>query len=193
MNLWFRRPAGSEPPATTPDAALAGDELIDHPLRAYTESLYLTGTVRGEGRLSDLLNRRQPLVLWDAAVVPLGAPRTALSRQTWLVVDPMELDLVLGGPLDRRLALRRSARRIFKVRYPVLIEGATFTVRGTIHLFPGTTPEFEAYQTGTLFLPVTEAVAWRDRRLITDPGVDVVLVNRHTIQRIRQLDAAPGH
>jgi hypothetical protein len=190
MAFWLRRPRSTEPSAI-PAPVVAPQQV--HRLRAYTEDRFVAGLVRSPDRLSDALNRREPLVVEDAVVVALDAPLSAAERRPRIVLDPFEFDLVLGDPLPPRPEAERAARRIFKVRYPVRIEGPNFEVRGTIHLFPGTAPEFEGYHTGTLFLPVTEPVARRAGRLITDPGVDVVLVNRHSIRRIRQLDGHLAH
>ncbi|HWP64237.1 MAG TPA: hypothetical protein VNO86_12290 [Candidatus Binatia bacterium] len=190
MAFWFRRSEPTRAPAT-PAPLVVPQHL--HRFRGYTEAHFISGLVRSADRLSDALNRREPVVVEDAVVVGLDAPLSTAERRDRLLVDPFELDLVLGGPLPERSAAERAARRIFKVRYPVKIEGPNFEVRGTIHLFPGTAPEFEGYHTGSLFLPVTEAVARRAGRLVTDPAVDVVLVNRHSIRRIRQLDERPGH
>jgi hypothetical protein len=190
MAVWFRRSQPSAAPAAP--APVAIPEHL-HRFRGYTEAHFISGGIRAPDRLSDALNRRQPLVVEDAVLVALDAPLAAAERHDRFLLDPFELDLVLGGPLPARTAAERAARRIFKVRYPVKIEGVGFEVRGTIHLFPGTAPEFEGYHTGTLFLPVTEPVARRSGRLITDPAVEVVLVNRHSIRRIRQLDERLGH
>lgn len=190
MAFWLRRSVRG--PASQAEVPI-WPPLYEHRLRGYTEVHYISGFVRSPDRLSDVLNRREPVVIEDAVLVALGAPLWAAERRERLVVDPLEFDLVLGGPLPERTASERAARRVFKVRYPVRIEGANFEVLGTIHLFPGTAPEFEGYHTTSLFLPVSEPTARRAGRLITDPGVDVVLVNRHSIRRIRQLDTPPTH
>ncbi len=190
MSFWFRR---SEAPRAPTVPVPAGAPHHAHRFRGYTEARFISGLVRSPDRLSDALNRREPLLVEDAVVVAVEAPLSTAERHDRLHLDPFEFDLVLGGPLPARTAAERAARRIFKVRYPVKIEGPNFEVTGTIHLFPGTAPEFEGYHTGTLFLPVTEPIARRAGRLITDPAVDVVLVNRHSIRRIRQLDERPGH
>lgn len=191
MAVWFRRSRPAIEPAQQPVPVVVPHHA--HRFRGYTEDRFVAGLVRSADRLSDSLNRRQPLLVEDAVVIAIGAPLRAAERHERLVIDPFELDLVLAGPLPERSAAERAARRVFKVRYPVRIEGPNFEVQGTIHLFPGTAPEFEGYHTGTLFLPVTEPTARREGRLITDPAVDVVLVNRHSIRRIRQLDLRPGH
>lgn len=190
MAFWLRRSVRE--PASQAEVPI-WPPLHEHRLRGYTEVHYISGFVRSPDRLSDVLNRREPVVIEDAILVPLEAPISAAERRERLVVDPFEFDLILGGRLPERPASERAARRIFKVRYPVRIEGTNFEVVGTIHLFPGTAPEFATYHMASLFLPVTQPTARRAGRLVSDPGVDVVLVNRHSIRRIRQLDTPPTH
>lgn len=162
-----------------------------HNIRAWTETHYVAGTlVAGaqDDRLSDVLNRRQALRLVDAHVVPLGLPSSAESIKPEYALDPYDVDFLLGGPLEERDPWIREARRIHKVRYPVLIVGRNFEVRGTLHLLPGNMPEFATEHTGTLFLPVTNQQARRHGRIVSGPDSDVAFVNRHAIVKIRQLD-----
>jgi hypothetical protein len=186
MSLWVRGPVPVRPPAPSAEPATSARHF-----RAWTESLYVAGTLISRDpldRLSDILNRREPIKVVDGYVVPIGAPRAAEFTQPEMVLDPFDFDFVLGGPPDEREAGARAARRIHKVRYPVLIVGASFEIRGTIHLFPGNPPEFVTYHTGTLFLPVTNQLVRRLGRIVSGPDSDVVLVNRHAIREIRQLD-----
>ena len=186
MSLWYRGPVPVRPPVPAAEPAPS----VRH-FRAWTDSLYVAGTLISpdrQDRLSDILNRREPITVVDGYVVPIGAPRTAEFTQQEMVLDPFDFDFVLGGPLDEREAGVRAARRVHKVRYPVLVIGASFEIRGTIHLFPGNPPEFATYHTGTLFLPVTNQLVRRLGRIVSGPDSDVVLVNRHAIREIRQLD-----
>jgi len=186
MSLWYRGPVPARPPVPLAEPATSARRF-----RAWTESLYVAGTLISrdrQDRLSDILNRREPVTVVDGYVVPIGAPRAAEFTQREMVLDPFDFDFVLGGPLDEREAGARAARRIHKVRYPVLILGTTFEIRGTIHLFAGNAPEFAAHHTGTLFLPVTNQLVRRLGRIVSGPDSDVVLVNRHAIVEIRQLD-----
>jgi hypothetical protein len=162
-----------------------------HNIRAWTETHYVAGTLLAgnpDDRLSDVLNRRQPFTIVNAHVVPHGAPISAECIQPEAVLDPYDLDFVLGGPLEERDLPIREARRIHKVRYPVLVVGKSFEIRGTIHLLPGNSPEFATHHSGTLFLPVTNQHVRRYGRVVSGPDSDVVFVNRHAIAQIRQLD-----
>lgn len=185
MSLWYQpRPAPSLPRPAVP----APLEPTPHPFRGWTESLFVTGVVRGPDRLSDVFNLRQPLTVEDAAVLPHGTNNSALVFPRDAVFDPFDFDLILGGELDARSRAGRTARRIYKVQYQVVVEGGDFEVQGVIHLFPGNAPEFAMHHTNMLFMPVTRPVVRRQRRLVSDPNTDVVLVNRFAISKIRQLD-----
>jgi len=183
MSLWYRDAVPARLPL--PSAELGTSA---HHFRAWTESLYVTGTIVSNDRLSDVLNRREPVNVVDGFVVPIGAPRAAAFRRHEFTLDPFDFEFVLGRPLDESGADSRAAKRIHKVRYPVLIKGTNFEVRGTIHLFPGNSPEFAVHHTGTLFLPVTNQVVRREGRIVSGPDSDVVLVNRYAILEIIQLD-----
>jgi hypothetical protein len=105
-----------------------------------------------------------------------------------MVVDPFDLELVLAPPLVGLTAAERAARRVHKVRYPVRVTCDSFVVDGWIHMFPGNAPEFATHRGGPLFLPLTEASVWRNGRFASSSGADAVLVNRHSIRRISQLE-----
>ncbi len=165
--------------------------MSTHHIRAWTETSYVAGTLLAmdsDERLSDVLNRRQSFTVVNAHVVPYGAPSTAECVQPQVDLDPYDVEFVLGGPLEERDTRIREARRIHKVRYPVLVIGSSFEIRGTLHLFPGNPPEFATHHTGTLFLPVTNQQVRRQGRIVSGPDSDVVFVNRHSIVQIRQLD-----
>ncbi len=189
MTLWYRRPEPQHAPGPLgiPLPSLPAPQA--HPFKAWTETAYISGVLKGDDRLSDVLNARQPVRLEQATVLPIGAPRPGWQGPQEIVLDPFDLDFVLGGRLDDRSAAERSARRIHKVRYPVIVEGRNFEVRGMLHIFAGNAPEFAMHHTGALFLPVTNATVRRERRLVSDPHTDVVLVNRYAVSAIKQLDS----
>lgn len=186
MSLWYSPPAVRQPPLPVP---VLRPQLPGHPFRAWTETLAISAVLRGEQRLSDLLNGRAVLTAEQVSSVPHGSGWAAAVHQDEALLDPFDLDLVLGGALDAVTALERAARRVYKVRYPVLVEGRGFEVRGLVHLFPGNAPEFMLNHTGALFFPVTEALVRRSGRIVSDRATDVALVNRFAVRGIRQLDS----
>ena len=162
-----------------------------HEIRGWTEDLIVSGEVYTDERLSDVFNRRDMVTIHHPSVRRLGVLGWPLPSEEVMEVDPFDFDLVLGGPQNPANAESRAARRIHKVRYPVVVAGRTFEVRGTLHLFPGVVPDFAAQRTSVLFLPLTGAVARHGGSNITDRRADVVLVNRYAITTIRQLDSVP--
>ena len=186
MRLWAPSRQASPPPIPV---IRPEPKLPAHPFHGWTESLYVSGLVRGAERLSDLFNRREPLVVEEAKVVPVGSSSSAMIFPQEPLFDPFDFDIVLGRAEEPRLGWERGSRRIYKVQYPVLLEGDDFEVRGVVHLFPGNAPEFAMHHTNVLFMPVTNPVVRRSRRLASDPKTDVALVNRYAIKAIRQLDS----
>jgi hypothetical protein len=185
MALWYPGAQPARSPGVWSEPATS-----THRFRAWTEGSYVTGTLvtrHRHDRLSDILNRREPMTVVDSYVWPLGAPR-AVETKRHAVLDPFDFDMVLGDPPELEDPGVRAARRIHKVRYPVIVTGMGFEVRGTLHLFPGNAPEVATYHTGVLFVPVTNHVVRLHGRVVSGPDSDVVLVNRHAIREIRQLD-----
>lgn len=189
MGLWtYRQPVRPQMPSL-----MVPLPPVDRPapqyVRGWTEYLTISGQIQSEDRLSDLLNRREPVRVEQPKVVRgdmLGWPQPCGEE---MMVDPFEFDVVFGGPLDPATEPIRMAKRIHKVRYPVRIDGSGFVVTGTMHLFPGMVPDVAAEMTSQLFLPLTGAKLERNGIEVPSPRVDVVLVNRFAIQNIRQVDA----
>lgn len=192
MTLWFRRPAPAMPsPLPPPTVAVAPG--TPYFIRAWTEDFYLSGFVRGQDRLSDLLNAREPVTVDEPKLHALRSSGWPTRPQGNVVLDPFDFDLVLGQALDPASAADRLARRIHKVRYPVVVEGVNFEILGVIHLFAGNAPEYAAHRGGQLFIPITEPSVRHQHRLVSDGYTDVVLVNRNAIRSIRQLDSPQAH
>jgi hypothetical protein len=186
MALWTRRQE------TPPSAAITGqthprtDPSI-HAFRAWTESLIITGRIRSNDRLSDALNKREHIRVEGPTVVPIGAGPDARYQALEMIVDPFDLEVVLA-PADERTPEERGARRIHKVRYPVIVAAGRFEIHGILHVFAGNQPEYVAHHTGTMFFPITEPQVFRDGRRASAPGHGVALVNRYSIQKISQVD-----
>jgi hypothetical protein len=184
MALWSRRSA----PAPMPLPIAPVQAVDEHPFRAWTESLFISGLVRSEERLSDVLNRRELFRIDGPSVVPIGAAAGGRFSPPEMTVDPFDFEVVLGLRHRHAPTPGRSPRRIHKVRYPVEIRAGAYVISGNLHIFPGNSPEFAAQSSGTLFLPITGPTVRRAGRLVSDPTVVVAFVNRHSIQTIAQLD-----
>ena len=184
MALWSRRAVPA--PIVLPVAPI--QTLNEHPFRGWTESLFVSGLIRDEDRLSDALNRREPVRIDGPSIMPIGAATQSRMNPPEMTLDPFDFELVLGMKQRNARPGDPSARRIHKVRYPVEIMAGAFQIFGTLHIFPGNAPEFVAQYSGALFFPITDPTIRRDGRVITDPTVEVALINRYSIQKITQLD-----
>jgi hypothetical protein len=187
MALWTRRQTAPAVAAVIAPIAPTTD-LAVHSVRAWTESLHITGRIRANDRLSDALNRREHLRVEGPVVTPIGAGSAARYQALEMSLDPFDIEVLLA-PVDTRTAAERGARRIHKVRYPVVVEAGPFEIHGVLHVFPGNAPEMVAHHTGTMFFPITEPRVYRGGRLVAGRGYGAALVNRYSIQRITQVDA----
>jgi hypothetical protein len=117
---------------------------------AYSEDCRLFGrlVLRGE-RLSDMLNDYDELVLIDVMVESLAdgrlvsAPELAIARNELLVV---EVDAPRGNP----------ARRQHLRSFPISVVLGPYSVRGEVHVTPGTDP-IQAIQRRGPMVPLTGA------------------------------------
>ena len=164
------------------------DQPVDTPLLAWTDSLFIRGSVRTAHRLSDDLNTNEDLVIDDATVLMAGAPMSAAQRLVRFEIDPLELAVVLGRPVDPRLRLARAIRRVHKITFPVLVVGDGLEIRGSIHVLPGAVPDNVLRRNGPMFFAITEPSVRRLGRIVSDGFTDVALVNRYAVTRVEQLD-----
>ena len=189
MSLWpWGRQSGPDDPIPPNrfDASPGGDLPI-HSFRGWTDRAFVTGRLRSNERPSDVLNRRVPVILERPRTAWFNgtdAPRLESDRQ----IDPFEFDLVLVSRLPSPVARSSAARRIHKVAYRVAVSAGDFEIEGLLHLFAGLAPEFAHHRATRLFLPVTSAIVHRAGVLVSDAEEDVALVNRHSIELIRQAD-----
>lgn len=191
MSLWPRTQGGEPSPPPFPSRTADNEAAPAHSIRGWTDTACVTGVICDWERPSDVLNRREPVWVQDVRVTPLGTDRPPLALQADRQFDPFEFDLVLVAALPDVVARRSAARRIHKVRYRVGIHAGDFEIEGVIHLFPGHDPEYAHHRIAGLFMPVTEPLVRRFGRVISNPGTDVALLNRHVIGSIRQIDWAP--
>jgi hypothetical protein len=188
MALWYRSPtreSKNHPMPIVPPHPAANE----HPFHGWTENLHVSGLIRSTDRLSDALNRREEIRIDGPTVTPIGASTDESHTPPTMMFDPYDFELVVGTRADQRSIEERTARRIHKVRYPVRVVADRFEVRGILHVYPGNVPELITQRSSALFLPITQAVVRRGGRIVTGPTADVVLVSRHAIQKITQLDS----
>jgi len=180
------------PKKPTPDAASAGPGPGKRgiPFDGLTEDWRLAGWMEIEGRLSDVLNRRESIPITGVRWAPVDgsapmAPAAGLER-----IDPFDLIAVFAGAdsLPSFTPAERAAHKLHKVPYDVALELTPFRVVGTVYLFPGSEPDRLMDRSTELFVPVTDAVALLRDRALNEPEVDVVLVNRSYLRGISQVE-----
>ena len=191
MPFGFLKRRESKPPSggvSGPGRSGAG--LRGIPFDGLTEEWRLVGRMEIEGRLSDVLNRREAIAISDVRWGPMDGsaglePAPGLER-----VDPFDLIVVLAGAgsLPAFSEAERAAHKLHKVAYDVALDVTPFRVLGTVYLFPGSEPDRLLDRSTDLFVPVTDAVAILGERPLNDPDVDVVLVNRSYLRGVTQVD-----
>jgi hypothetical protein len=172
---------GAATPPSDPTKAL-GTLRFD----GLTEEWRLIGTMHVDGRLSDALNRRQPIDISNVSWAPADGSEGFTQVPSINTIDPYDLIAVLAGPdtLPAFTEAQRVARRVRKESYDVALEAPPFRIVGVVHLRPGEAPDRLIEQGSELFLPLTDAIAYLNGQPVADPGVKVVLVNRLYIRGV---------
>ncbi len=178
------------PPAPTAAAVAGGGILFD----AMTEDWHLVGRMIVEGRLSDALNKREPIAITDVQWAPMDASEPLVLAPGLKSVDPYDLVLVLAGEdsLPVMTEQERSAHRIHKVTYEVALEIPPYRVVGSIQLYPGYEPARLLDRSNDMFIAVMGATATMAGKTVSPPGTDVILVNRAYLRDVDQVDARTG-
>jgi hypothetical protein len=163
------------------------------PFTALTEDWRLRGRMDITGRLSDALNKREAIAITD---VSWGAPdsETLDPAPGLRSVDPYDLILVTAGEdsLPPLTDTERAALKVHKVAYDVALEVPPFRVIGTVYLHPGSEPDGLLARSTEMFVPVSEATAKLGEVEVTDPEVEVILVNRFYLRGVNQVDKRTG-
>jgi hypothetical protein len=186
-----------DPPATTTEApapspaAVAGGGI---PFEGMTEDWRLIGRMMVEGRLSDALNKREPIALADVSWAPMDGSEPLAPAPGLKSVDPYDLVLVLAGEdsLPAMSEQERSAHRIHKVSYEVALEIPPYRVVGTVQLYPGYEPARLLERSNDMFIPVVGATATMSGMAVSPPGTEVILVNRAYLRGVDQVDVRTG-
>lgn len=175
--------------ASTPTAAAAGIAFD-----GMTEEWRLVGRMLVDGRLSDALNKREPIALADVQWAAVDANEPLAPAPGIKTVDPYDLVLVLAGDdsLPPMSDQERSAHRVHKVAYEVALEIPPYRVVGTVQLYPGYEPIRLLDRSNDMFVPVLEATATIDGRTVSPPDTHVILVNRAYLRGVDQVDARTG-
>ena len=159
-----------------------------------TEEWRLVGAMQLEGRLSDVLNRRESIPISDVSWAPIDGSEPFTPAPGLKAIDPYDLIVVLAGattlpPLSED---EKAAYRIHKISYDVALEVPPFRIVGTVFLFPGSEPERLLDRATEMFVPVVDAVAYYEDERIGGTEVDTFLVNRRYLRGVEQIDRRTG-
>jgi len=181
---------GPAKPSSGSSSARAGSGQRGIPFDGLTEEWRLVGQMEIEGRLSDVLNRRESIPISGVRWAPVDGSGELTAAAGLERIDPFDLILVFAGAgsLPWLTDAERAAHKLHKVPYDVALEVPPFRVVGTVYLFPGSEPERLLDRSTELFVPVTDAVALLGERPLHDLEVDVVLVNRSYLRSLDQVE-----
>ena len=190
-------PAAAAADAGTPDqrsTSLHAGRARGVPFTALTEDWRLRGRMQISGRLSDALNKREAIAIADVLWGPPGDPGALEPAPGLRSVDPYDLILVTGGEesLPPLTETERAALKIHKVAYDVALELPPFRVVGTVFLHPGAEPERLMDRSNEMFVAVVDAVARLGEVEVSDPEIEVILVNRFYLRGVVQVDKRTG-
>jgi len=164
------------------------------PFEGLTEEWRLVGWMEIPGRLSDALNKREPITIADVKWAPFDGSADLVSAPGLKTIDPYDLIIVLAGEgsLPPLTDAERSAYKVHKMAYDVALEVPPFRVVGTVYLFPGSEPDRLLDRATEMFIPLVDATAFSDGRPLTDGTVDAILVNRFYLRGVEQIDRRTG-
>lgn len=161
---------------------------------AITEDWRLRGQMIISGRLTDALNKREAIAIGDVQWGPPDGSAPLEPAPGLKSVDPYDLILVIAGEdsLPPLTETERAALKVHKVQYDVALELPPFRVVGTIYLHPGSEPERLLDRASDMFVPVVDAVARLGDVEVSDPEVEVILINRFYLRGVEQVDKRTG-
>jgi hypothetical protein len=190
---FLRRRRKSGTSVTSPVQSMATREgTVD--FESLTEEWRLSGTMAVTGRLTDVLNRREPIPISRVRWAPLDGSAEATDAPGLKSVDPYDLIVVIAGestmpPLTES---ERAAHRVHKVTYDVALEAPPFRILGTVQLHPGSEPERLLDRGTEMFVALIDAVAYHQDRPLTAEEGTTVLVNRFYLRGVEQIDRRTG-
>jgi hypothetical protein len=185
---------GPAAPDSSSRAAIHAGAPRGVPFTALTEDWRLRGLMQITGRLSDALNRRDAITIVDVSWGPPEAGAPLDPAPGLKSVDPYDLILVTAGEesLPPLTEAERAALKVHKIPYDVALEVPPFRVVGTVFLHPGSEPERLLDRSSEMFVPVVDAVAKIGDLEISEPGDEVILVNRFYLRGVTQVDKRTG-
>ncbi len=160
----------------------------------YTEEWRLVGRMAVDTRMSDALNRREPITISDVRWAPIDGSAPFAEAPGLQSIDPYDLIIVIVGQdtLPPMTDEERTAHRIHKVTYELLLEAPPFKVYGTVAMYPGADPMRLLDRSSEMFVPVVGARATLRDQPIETGQVEDILVNRFYLRAVEQVDTRTG-
>jgi hypothetical protein len=186
-----RKDAAPEGAAVAAPSKSTGEGV---PFEGMTEDWRLRGRMLVTGRLSDALNKREPIALIDVQWAPMDGSEPMAPAPGIKSVDPYDLVIVLAGEdsLPTMTEAERTAHKIHKITYEVGLEIPPYRVTGTLLLYPGYDPQQLLQRQNEMFVPIVRATATMGDQVVSPPETDVILVNRAYLRGVEQIDARTG-
>lgn len=184
-------PAAVEDPSSAASEVERGRGTV---FDGYTEEWRLVGRMAVESRMSDALNKREPITISDVRWAPIDGSSPLAEAPGLQSIDPYDLIIVIVGrdTLPPMSEAERSAHRIHKVHYELLLEVPPFKVIGTVALYPGSDPTRLLDRSSEMFVPVVGARAMLGDQQIETGDVEDILVNRFYLRGVTQVDSRTG-
>ena len=159
-----------------------------------TEDWRLVGRMMIDGRLSDALNRREPIEITDVQWGPVDGSEPMVAAPGLKTVDPYDLVVVIAGDdsLPDMTEDGKAAHKVHKVSYEVAIEVPPYRVVGTVYLHPGSEPDSLLSRSSEMFAPIVDATTTMGDRRVGPEAATAVLVNRQYIRGVEQVDLRTG-
>jgi hypothetical protein len=164
------------------------------PFIGLTEDWRLRGRMDISGRLSDALNKREAIPITEVMWGPPDGSAPMEPAPGLRSVDPYDLILVTAGEdsLPPLTDTERTALKVHKVAYDVALEVPPFRVVGTVYLHPGSEPDRLLDRSSEMFTPIVDAIARLGDVEVSDPEVEVILINRFYLRGVEQVDKRTG-
>ena len=190
---FLKRKKGPEASAV-PSAPGTADELEGMPFDGLTEDWRLVGRMLITGRLSDALNRREPIAITGVDWAPIDGSEPFAPAPGLKSVDPYDLIIVLVGDdsLPEMTDDERTAHKVHKVSYEVALEVPPYRVVGTVLLHPGSEPESLMQRSSEMFVAIIDATATMDGKPVGTAETAAILVNRQYVRGVEQVDVRTG-
>ena len=190
MPFDFLRRRKSDPGEAADGANATTEGERGVPFDGMTEEWRLVGTMQVEGRLSDAVNRREPITLSEVSWAPLDGSEPLTPVPGLKTIDPYDLILIMAGQttLPTMSETEKVAHKVHKVSYDVGIEIPPFRVVGTVLLYPGSDPNRLLDRATEMFVPVVQATAYQGTRIVAD----AILINRFFLRGVEQVDRSTG-